>query len=272
MRFDWYQATIPVHPVVLVETIKNFLAPGGDVQEGRGKHNYHQSFTVRDQRGERVALVLAGGPNGHPNAAASGASTEAFVSLVREQWPEHHVTRFDAAEDFCEAGAWDRLETVCRGVAKDHGVKARLILPDDLSEGRTYYMGAPTSDVRVRLYEKTAEVRRGLPPDRWSEVPENWVRLETQVRPRKDFKKIAAMVEPQIAWGFSGWTSQLAAKALHIELERIKMQAGRETDDERAFRFMLRQYGRVFLNMRRDLGNWECVGLTIGEGLKKLGK
>ena len=48
MRFDWYQATIPAHPVDLVQSILSTLAPGGDVVEGRGKHNYHQSFTIRD--------------------------------------------------------------------------------------------------------------------------------------------------------------------------------------------------------------------------------
>ena len=55
-------------------------------------------------------------------------------------------------------------------------------------------MGAPSSDVRTRLYEKTPEVRRGLPRDRWAEVPEHWVRLEAQVRPRNVFKEIAAKV------------------------------------------------------------------------------
>lgn len=104
MRFDWYQATIPAHPVDLVQSILSTLAPGGDVVEGRGKHNYHQSFTIRDVQGDRVAMVLAGGPNGDPNAVASGASTDAFVPLVRERWPDHRVTRFDAAEDFCQEG------------------------------------------------------------------------------------------------------------------------------------------------------------------------
>ena len=43
------------------------------------------------------------------------------------------------------------------------------------------------------------------------------------------------------------------------------MQAGRETDDERAFRFMTMQYGPLLKRMLGDLGSWECVGLTIGE-------
>lgn len=270
MRFDWYQATIPEHPVTLVDSILSRLAPGGDVEQGRGRHNYHQSFTVRDIRGDRVALVLAGGPNGHPNATASGVATDGFVDLVREAWPEHRVTRFDAAEDFCEPGAFEMAESVCREVARDLGVKGRAIVPDDPAEGRTYYMGAPSSDVRVRLYDKAAEVRRSLPPERHSEIPENWVRLEAQVRPRKEWRERAAHVTPEQAWGFAGWTHELARRAFELQVERITMQAGRETDHERAYRFMLRQYGGALRQMFADLGSWECVGLTIGDDLERM--
>ena len=37
MRFDWYQATIPAHPVDLVQSILSTLAPGGDVVGGPGQ-------------------------------------------------------------------------------------------------------------------------------------------------------------------------------------------------------------------------------------------
>ncbi|MEB3029891.1 hypothetical protein VJI72_08880, partial [Parvimonas micra] len=79
-----------------------------------------------------------------------------------------------------------------------------------------YYMGATTSDVRVRLYEKTAELRRSLPPSRWGEIPENVVRLETQVRPRKKYKAVAAAVDAEQAWGFSRWTAELALRAMAL--------------------------------------------------------
>jgi hypothetical protein len=270
MRFDWYQATIPEHPIRLVETIKAELAPGGDVIEGRGRHNYHQSFTVRDGRGERVAVVLAGGPNGNPNATASGAATDGFVRLVRDAWPVHRVTRFDTAEDFCQVGAFETAEAVCREVALDMGVKGRAIVPDDPAEGRTYYLGAPSSDVRVRLYDKTAESLRSLPEDRHGEIPDHWARLEAQVRPRKEWKAYAAQATPEQAWGFAGWTAELAARVFALQVERITMQARRETDHERAYRFMLLQYGGVLRQMFSDLGAWDCVGLTIGDDLRRL--
>jgi len=269
MRFDWYQPTISENPIVLVETLKASLAADGEIIEGRGRQNYRQSFRILDARGERVAEVLAGGSNGDPNVTASGIVTPRFVEVVREFWPEHRVTRFDAAEDMAQEGALDTLEAVCRGLAKDLGIRGRAVVPDDPSEGRTYYLGAPSSDTRVRLYDKTAETRGKLPPERHDEVPDHWARLEVQVRPRKEWKRYAAQATPEQAWGFAGWTHELAKRALSLQIQRITMQAGRETDDERAFRFMVMQYGPLLQRMLRDLGSWDCVGLTIGEAIKK---
>ena len=272
MRFDWYQATIPENPILLVDSLLARLAPGGEVVEGKGRHNYHQSFTVKTAVGDRAALVLCGGPNGHPNVTASGNDTMAFVDHIRANWPEHRVTRFDSAEDFCEQGAFERIEEVCREVASECGVKGRAIVPDDLAEGKTYYMGAAASDVRVRLYDKTAEARRGLPPERASEVPDFWARLEAQIRPRGDFKAVAAKVPPEVAWGFAGWTQKLAVRAFAMDVQRIQMKAGRESDDQRAYRYMVMQYGPLLLRMLRDLGSWACVGLTIGEDVERIAR
>lgn len=265
MRFDWYQATIPENPIVLLQTIQSSIDADSEVVEGRGRHNYHQSFTLKRSDGERIAVVLAGGPNGDPNVTASGEVTPAVAGCIRECWPDHRVTRVDAAEDLARNGCYEMLEAVCRDVAKDCKVKGRSIVPDDLADGRTYYLGAPSSDTRVRLYDKTAETRSKLPEHRHIEVPEHWARLEVQVRPRKDAKALAARATPEQVWGFSGWTHQLAQRAFALDIERIAMQAGRETDDARALRFLVIQYGPMLSRLMRDLGSWECVGLTLGE-------
>lgn len=272
MRFDWYQATIPEDPMVLLGAFRELAGRGGEVEQGAGRHNYKESFTVRNVDGERVAVVLSGGANGNPNATASGAFTDQFVNLVRERWPVHRVTRFDAAEDFCAPGSYNELEGVCRGVAMSLGVKGRAIVPDDVTEGRTYYMGSVSSDVRVRLYDKTAESRRFLPAERHAEIPENWSRLEAQVRPRKEWKAYAAQATPEQAWGFSGWTTTLADKAMSLSLERITMQANRESDDQRAYRYLLIQYGPLLQRLAEGQGSWEMVGRTIGDDLRRIAK
>ena len=271
MRFDWYQATVPEHPIRLVEVLGESLGVDS-VEPGKGRHNYLQSFRLLDSEGHRVAEVLAGGSNGHPNVTSSGEGTQRFVDALRLNWPEHNVTRVDSAEDFTGAEVFTQLETACRSVASACRVKGRSIVPDDLSDGRTYYLGAPSSDVRVRLYDKAAELRRKLPPDAHSKIPEHLIRLEAQVRPRKEYKSVACRLAPEQVWACAGWTAQLYQDVFHLPLERIAMQAGRETDHARAYRFMLQQYAKVLRTQCLDLGSWSAVGLQIGEDLAKIAR
>lgn len=269
MRFDWYQATVPVGPVELLGVLQTELAPGGDVEEGRGRQNYHGSYTVRDAAGERVAVVLAGGPNGHPNAAASGSATDGFVRLIRERWPNHRVSRLDSAGDVVGEGAYERIEATCREVARARGVSGRAIVPDDPAAGRTYYLGASSSTVRVRLYDKTAESRSRLPPGRRADVPEHWVRVEAQIRPAKVAKSVFAAVSPDEAWGITQWTSDLAARVFGAEVERVAQQAARVSDHERAYGWMLAQYSGVLEQLFRDLGSWSAVGVRVGADVER---
>lgn len=269
MRFDWYQATVPEQPIKLVNALKSELS-GYEVREGKGRHNYHQSFTILDGEGQRLASILCGGPNGHPNVTGSGENTPHFVDVLRTNWPRHNVTRFDASEDFTGEQTYDRLEEICRRIATEKKVKGRSIVPDDLADGRTYYLGAPSSDVRVRLYDKAAELRRHLAPDQHHTIPDHLTRLEAQVRPKKDFKAFSAKVDVESVWGYSGWTWELYSEVFKLPLERIEMKAGRESDDARAYRFMLQQYRRILERQCADLGTWAAVGLQIGDDLRKL--
>lgn len=269
MKFDWYQATVAEDPGVLVGELMQRLAPDGRIEEGPGRHNYHQSFTLKRADGNRAALILCGGPNGNPNATASGDGCEDFVTVLREGWPEHRVTRVDSCEDFTGEGAYDRLEGVCRAITAGEGIKGRAIVPDALEDGRTYYMGAATSDVRARLYDKAAEVRRHVAPAVLLSIPSHWARLEVQVRPRKEWKGAVAHLAAEQVWGFSTWTGRLAVEALALDVERLAMRVGREPSEERALRFMLRQYGGSLERLHAAEGSWARVGVALGERLEK---
>jgi hypothetical protein len=271
MRFDWYQATVSESPIVLVETVAKELG-AASIEAGKGRHNYHQSFTLRSASGDRLAAVLAGGPNGDPNITASGEITPRFVEVIRGHWPRHNVTRFDSCEDFAEEGAFNELERACRAVAAAAGVKGRSIVPDDAGDGRTYYMGAPTSDVRARLYDKAAELRRSVAPDKHDTIPAHLSRLEVQARPRREFKTFACVFPPEMVWGLAGWTHQLYEGVFKLSLERVNMYVSKETDYERSYRFMLMQYAKVLQRQFGDLGSWSAVGLQLGEDLAKLAK
>lgn len=270
MKFDWYQATVSAEAGLVLDALQAGLRPS-KVTHSKGRYNYRHTTTMQADDDDTLAVVFHGGKNGDPNVALTGQATEQGVGVLRGAFPRHRVTRFDAAEDFIQVGVWERLERVLRGVAADHGVKGRAIVPDDVSEGRTYYLGAPSSDVRVRLYEKTAEQRRKLPENRWGEVPDGWSRLECQVRPSdRQVREFCAGLDASDVWGFSAWTKAAAAQALQLDVERLHSRIKRERDDDRALRVMVQQYANVLRRHKDQLGDWACLGLTLGEMVESL--
>lgn len=265
MRFDWYAATIQAHPVEVVETLRREF--GAEVVTTKGLHGYTQGFDLRGPSGT-VARVLAGGVNAAPHAWASGEDTEPFVSAVRRCWPDQHtVSRMDTAEDFQGPGSWDRLNAECLSLADS--LRLKVSQAGDyhrLEDGRTLYVGSRKSPVFIRLYEKGKQLRAKVTHGA-EDIPEDWVRLEGQVRPQKEAKKAAAFATPEEAWGFSAWTADLARRCMSLDVPRVRMNVWREADDDRAFHFLVRQYGPLLERLRCQLGDWQCVGLQIGHAI-----
>lgn len=270
MRFDWYAATIQAPPLEVIGTLKE--AFGAEVKSTRGLHGYKEGFDIVGPSGT-LAKVLSGGKNGDPHAWASGEDTDQFVELVREVWPDGHtVTRMDSAEDFQGGGleTWEKLNNACLSVADS--LRLKVSQAGDyhrLEDGRTLYVGSRKSPVFIRLYEKGKQLRAKVSYGA-ELIPDDWCRLEAQIRPQKEAKKVAAYVTPEQAWGFSSWTTELAKRCMSLNVPRVKMRVWREADDERAFNFMVRQYSNMLKRMSIDLGSWECVGLQISEAVAML--
>ncbi|WP_235605818.1 replication initiation factor domain-containing protein, partial [Rhodanobacter thiooxydans] len=72
--------------------------------------------------------------------------------------------------------------------------------------GRTQYLGASSSAVRARLYEK------GKQPEFRHLSRFDLCRLEIQVRPAKDAKDAYSKLSALEVWGASKWTRQLASE------------------------------------------------------------
>lgn len=296
MRFDWYQTTLEVDPREAVQTLAKLgheLRPADSLAK---RYRYSQGWAVHHNQKGVVAHVFAGGNGDKPHAYASSEATDDFVALVRQEWPERHlVTRMDAAEDFNEEGGYDRIRPVARKIAKRH----RLSFPkyeDDLnpSAGRTQYLGSPSSDYRARLYEKGWEqvakllalFPGGVPADLAGNVtsirnevtgedvrPQDWTRLELQVRPRQEEgRRLAASVSPEQAWGFTDWAHELAQEAMALDLERICIRTRKVSKDEEALRWMCQHYGAMLTRLRADLGDFACVGLEIGRIIEEQSK
>lgn len=272
MRFDWYQATINDHPQHVLHGLQEAFN-GSQIEPCKPLNGYLHGHQLVRADGV-VARVMSGGGNGHPNAWASGEHTETFQQCVRRQWGSgrHYVTRFDAAEDFEQPGAFDRLQLAALSIADRLRLKVNHAGDWHRAvDGRTIYIGSKKSDVFVRLYEKGKQLRAVVSKGA-EDISADWVRLEAQVRPQKDARLVAASCTPEEAWGFSSWTRTLCAEVLAMDVPRVNMHVWRESDDDRAFNFMVMQYGAMLRRLKGDLGDWACVGLQIGDAIEEAAK
>lgn len=239
-RFDWYRATVPAHHQLILEAVLSLSQRIPSVEEGKGRFNYHHSLTVTDG-GDRVATILYGGPNGHPNVEASGERAPALAQLLREGG-DHRVTRCDVAIDLYGREAFDRTEGIAHTIAKECGLQLRKVAtPLDRTAGETVYLGSRSSALFARIYEK-GKAERAVYSDHESDELEPWVRCELEVKPQKDMKAKAATMSPEAFWGCSDWTSRLAQEAFAMSPDPVPFHPRRVSSDERSWQFGMAQY------------------------------
>lgn len=253
------QATIRDDVEVITEVLADALR--ADVEPGRGLNGYRASNVIK-RADETLARVLFGG-NGNPHLIASGVATDDVVPVLRTGWGgEHEVTRMDTAQDFDQVGGYDRLNAVMLDLADSSRLAVTHI--ESTRNGvrsRTTYLGAPSSRVRVRLYEKGCFEHQGG----HTEASLGWVRLEAQIRPTGvEARTLSGSLDAQEAWGLSSWTRDLAHSAMGADVERVTMRQRREPDYARAIEAMRRQYGGVLERALAVEGSWEGVGRLLG--------
>lgn len=260
-RFDWYAATIREDPDDIIRALEDTFS--AEAVPCRAKNAYLEARELR-REDRTVATVLYGGPNGWPHVWASGDNAPKFAELCRLVWrDDHHVTRMDSAVDYDDSTAWDALYGILRATADERRLKLATVgdwLRPGSPDGRTLYVGSFKSPVFVRLYEKGKQMRAQEPTRRYSD---DWVRLEVQVRPQKDARFSAATATPADAWGYARWTTDVAAEAFALDVERVQAYEDREADDERALFYLVKQYGAVLGRLAESLGSWDRVGADL---------
>lgn len=268
--FDWYQATVRAPVGELLDALGG-ASEGVSFTHGRGHHGYAHSTVLEAADGFR-ATVWHGGSHEYPHAVLTGEAAQPGAELIRAAFPQHFVTRADAREDFADEGAFDRILPELLEVAKGHRVKVDTRGDHLLTlEGRTVYLGAPSSACRQRLYDKAAELRAKFASDpvRLAQVPQHLARLEAQVRPQTHEARLAfASIEPMAVMGSSAWLREVWKRVAGLELEPVQVgKPWRQSDDERAYAYLLAQYGGVLRRLCGDLGSWDMVGRQIGHDL-----
>lgn len=256
-RFDWYQATVPASVGLLEELLDRRLPDDSQKCDGRPANSFKKALDWKSKETAEVyAGMMWGGVNPHPHVTSTGDSGELIAALLRETFPDHRVARVDVAIDMRGDGLFDDLFDLLRKTsAKYSTLTGKRILGDSPDDGSTYYLGAPTSAVRVRLYEKGKQLYKLTGDPVWR-MFFDWARLEIQVRPQKGFKSEAASLPPEAFWGCAPWTRDLARDCLALNPEPVTMKPTRIADHERAMRALAAQYGPTLLrDLERRNGN-----------------
>lgn len=263
-RFDAYTAT--TRAAKANDLIPMLWHPGDKIRQGKGHHGFKERASFVSACGSESGSVSWGGTHGDlVMIEAKGERTPEAVERLRST-VEHQCTRVDSCHDIEAPGAFASLVERCMMVKRAHKLKGSKAGDwDDYPEdGRTLYLGATTSAVRCRLYEKgkQPEYRHLSKPD--------WTRIEVQVRPAKEAKQAYANADSLAVWGASAWTRELASVVLASELAPLPAGTTYRLDDqERALRFMCKQYGGHLIGLRNDLGGWAEVGQKLAEMIRK---
>jgi hypothetical protein len=263
VRFDAYSATTnEVNPYQLAE----LFGPGLTLKQGHGFHQFGHRLAFKDETGSEVGAVQWGGKHGiRSMIEVKGERSPEVVERLRRLCT-HRVTRMDSCADFDAPGSFKRLLGACMRVKRQHRLKGERLgdWQDFPEQGRTQYLGAPTSATRLRLYEK------GRQQEYLHLARPDWVRAEIQVRPVLHCKERFSQLSAVEAWGASAWSEELAGEILqgHVDPNRAE-NTWRPSERERALSWMCRHYGAHLVSLADDLGSWECVGLTLREMINK---
>ena len=191
---------------------------GGSVTlPGKGLQGWGRSVVVFDDAGYKLGTVYCSGrPDVHVQATGAEADVSRWAVMnIGNPGTARVDTRVDSQVPF------EDLRAICEDVA---GPQTKVMYVESKvggqSTGRTFYVGAPTSAVRVRLYEK------------WLESPGQYVdgtnRVEVQLRPPSRGKQEVTGWTPAETFCASKLTRRLAA-ALGTDLAHPGTQPGQRS-------------------------------------------
>lgn len=209
---------------------------GHTVLPGKGLQGWDRSLMVFDRDGFKVGSVFVGGREDvHVQSTGAEADTSRWAVLgIGGARTARVDTRVDTLMKF------EELALVLEGAAESYGSRIGYVEYKERGEslGRTIYLGAPSSAVRVRVYEK------------WLESPGQFVegtnRVEVQLRPASRVKDRVTAWGPAETFCASKVTRDLAVRLGDEFAPKASLHIDRGTPDlEQSLRAMGDQYGGV---------------------------
>lgn len=234
--WDWSSTTHDGRDLIVNDLVD--ALGGAVVLPAKGLQGWSQSVKAFDRDGYALGSVYFGGGREDVHVVSTSAAADAGRRAVLDLDSDARTARVDTRVDTLVP--FEDLRVVCEIAA---GKKARvdywLSRQGGESRGRTIYVGAPTSMVRVRVYEK------------WLESPGQYVegtnRVEVQLRPPSRAKGAVSGWSAAETFCASQLTRRLASE-LGTEIARPgSLQKSRGTPDlEETMRSMGEQYGPAF--------------------------
>jgi hypothetical protein len=269
--FDYYRATIAASLELVLQTLELHLeAEGTPVTRMTGPSvRYYAGHTMLvDRMSFLVASVFSGGQNGRPNVEAKGAAAPAIADCIRANW-SHRPSRVDPKCDMTGPDLYVATVAVALDVAAKHGLRKRHIDNHDPDLGNTFYLGARASQSIVRIYQPGLKraAEEGRTGDQITFEERNAVRIEHEFKPQKSRAKLAAAtMDPRALWAVSPWLADFAGRVFAMDVQSISIAERRESNRDRALRFMASQYSSHLGELLRDMdGDYAAFGERIAE-------
>lgn len=203
---------------------------------GRGLQGWSQSVQAFDADGYLVGTVYFGGSRDDVHvlstSAAANHSRRAVVGLSNAR-----TSRVDTRVDTLTP--WDDLAKTLNVAADTYGARITSMESKERGQslGRTLYLGAPSSRIRVRVYEKWLQAP--------GEYAEGTNRVEVQLRPDSRSKGDVSSWSPAATFCASRTTRDLAQRLGADYAPEASVQRKRPTPTlEQTLEAMGGQYGK----------------------------
>lgn len=273
--FDWFSVAVEASFQHLLAVLDSSF-PSFDFAEVAPRSGYDQAFNIYCDG--FVFQALFGGSNVGTRMmlVSSGANAEPFrkffleafcfdpVSFVRY---DPVLVRADVAVDFEEADIFHTLTDILTKVSDDNRLKRSCLgdwISSDDAKGRTLYVGSRQSPVMARLYEKGKTLVDKRP---------NLCRLELEIKPKRyaSRSQYVAFTARDLVF-CNAWSSSLFTVLSGISHNSGALPPGtvhRDTDHERAFAHMVKQYRSTIQKELDILGgdHMMLLSLILGDSL-----
>jgi hypothetical protein len=278
MKADWVSATVATNPQevfdALMGTYVDLLTEPSPPQKG------YETATTFTRHGTYFCDLSQGGRNGEtygPHLVAKSKGAPDVFEFLRTYWPDdHQIARLDVAHDFYTEGFFDDTIPIVLDIARN---SHRPMKPNQQGNwleppySRTLNLGSRGSVAHLRMYEKTQQMRDKNPHGP-SVIPDNWVRVEIEVKPQTPKGKKALAYAPlEQAWGAALWSREFCSRVIGQDVEKMDLGSKRAplcTEDEMFLRY-LRMSAKTIVKLSNRVGGYDAFQDLVYEELVRRG-